>query len=118
MALTFNTKTYNADSYAGNRVGYVGALKTVSIKDDLSLSRSAPSPTANFSGVGKTMARLTRTLALTGAATLTGDAICKIEVSVPVGFASADIDALLNDMGALLSGADFKAHVKTQKINY
>jgi hypothetical protein len=55
---------------------------------------------------------------LTGALTPTGDAIVTIDVAVPVGYAGADVDALLNDMGALLAGADFKTLVKAQKISY
>lgn len=118
MALIFNTKTFNLDTSNGNKVTYIGALKTVSVKDDLSLARVAPKATSLFSGVGRTTAKLTRTLALTGAASASADAICEINVSVPVGFTAADVDALLNDMGAFLSGADFKTHVKSQKINY
>lgn len=116
MALTFNSKTYNPDSYQQNAVGYIGAAKTVSVKDDLSLKRISPKPTTVFSGVGRTDAKLTRTLTLTGSLTPSGEAICDISVSVPVGFASADVDALLNDMGAFLSSAAFKTHVKTQAI--
>jgi hypothetical protein len=39
-------------------------------------------------------------------------------VNVPVGSASADVDALLNDMGAFLASASFKTHVKSQQVNY
>jgi hypothetical protein len=55
---------------------------------------------------------------LTGALTPTVDAIVAIDVSVPVGYAAADVDTLLNDMGAFLASADFKTHVKSQKIAY
>lgn len=118
MALIFNTKTYNADSYQQNRVGYIGAAKTASVKDDLALGRTQPKPSPVFSGVSRTNAKLARTFTLTGALTPVGDAIIEVSVSVPVGYASADVDALLNDMGALVSGADFKTHVKSQKITY
>lgn len=118
MSLTFNTKTYAADLFGSNLVGYNGPAKTVSIKDDLKLGRTIPKPTAVFSGVGRTSAKLTRTLTLTNALTPTGDGIVEISVSMPVGSASADIDAFLNDTGALLSGADFKNHVKKQQISF
>ena len=118
MSLVFNAKTYNADSYQKDSVGLIGAAKTVTIKDDVKLSRTAPKPTSTFSGLGRTEAKLTRTLTLTGALTPTGDAIISINVAVPVGYASADVDALLNDFGAFLSGADFKTHVKSQKISF
>lgn len=118
MSIVFNTKTYSADSYAINSVGYIGAAKTASVKDDLLLSRSAPKPTDTFSGLSRTEAKLTRTFTLTGAKTTAEPAKVRILVEVPVGYASADVDTLLNDVGALLSGADFKTHVKSQKITY
>jgi len=118
MALTINAKTYNADSYNKDSVGYIGSAKTVSVKDDVRLSRTAPKPTATFSGVGRTQAKMTRTLTLTGALSPTGDAICDISVSVPVGYTAADVDTLLNDMGSFLASASFKTHVKSQQISY
>lgn len=118
MSLTFNTKTYTADSYGTNAMGYVGPLKTVSVRDDLSLKRTAPKGTPVFSGVGRSQAKNTRTLALTGALTPTGEAILSIDVSVPVGAASADVDAMLNDLGAFLSSATFKSLVNKQTIAY
>lgn len=118
MPLTFNTKTYTQDSFDINRVGYIGAAKTVSVKDDLVLARQAPKPTPTFSGVGRSDAKLTRTVTLSGALTPSAPAILDIAVSIPVGTAAADVDALLNDMGAFLSSADFKTHVKAQKIAF
>lgn len=118
MALTVNAKTYTADSFQQNQVGYIGASKTVTVKDDIVLKRTQPKATAVFSGVGRTEAKLTRTLTLTGALTPTGDGIVAISVSVPAGFASADVDALLNDFGSFLSSASFKTHVKSQQIAY
>lgn len=118
MSLPINAKTYNADSFQQNQVGYIGSLKTVSVKDDVVLKRTAPKESDTFSGVGRTSAKLTRTLTLTGAKSPTGDAICEISVSVPVGFTAADVDAILNDMGSFLASASFKTHVKSQQVSY
>lgn len=118
MSLTINAKTFTADSFATNSIGYIGVLKTVSIKDDVVLKRTSPKLTDTFSGVGRTSAKMTRTFALTGAKTLASDAICEISVSVPVGYAGADVDALLNDMGSFLASASFKTHVKSQQVNF
>jgi len=118
MSLIINAKTYTADSFLQNAVGYIGTLKTVSVKDDVVLKRTAPKVTEVFSGVGRTSAKSTRTFVLTGAKTLASDAICEISVSVPVGFAGADVDALLNDMGSFLASASFKAHVKSQQVAF
>jgi hypothetical protein len=118
MAFLVNLGTYTADSYQKDQIGYIGAAKTVTVKDDLKLSRTAPKPTTTFSGVGRTSAKLTRTLTLTSALTPTGDAIVDIQVSVPVGYTAANVDTLLNDMGAFLSSASFKSHVKSQQISF
>jgi hypothetical protein len=118
MSLVLNAKTYTADKFGVDAVGYIGAAKTLSVKDDLQLSRVSPKPTTTFSGVSRTQLKMTRTLTLTGALTPTGDSILTIGVSVPVGAASADIDSMLNDFGAWLAGADAKTHVKGPKISY
>jgi hypothetical protein len=118
MSLVFNAKTYNADLFGVDAVGYVGAAKTLSIKDDLQLSRVAPKPTTVFSGVGRTLAKLTRTLNLTGAVTPTGLVICSIGISAPVGAVAADLDSVVNDMAALMALASFKTHVKSQLISF
>lgn len=118
MSISVNTKTYAADSFSSNSVKYIGPLKTVSVKDDYTLSRTAPKKTAVFSGLGRTSAKLTRTFTLTGALSPTGDAIATVDISVPVGYASADVDALLNDVGAFVASATFKTHVKSQQINF
>lgn len=118
MSLSINAKTYTQDGSGLNSYQYIGPSKTVSVKDDVRLARTAPKLTAVFSGIGRTDAKMTRTLTLTGALTPTGDAICEISVNVPVGFASADVDTLLNDMGNFLSSATFKTHVKSQQVGF
>jgi hypothetical protein len=118
MTLSINAKTYTADSYQKDSVGYIGSGKTVSIKDDARLARTAPKPSAAFSGLGRTSAKLSRTLTLTGALTPTGDTIITVDVAVPVGAAGADVDTLLNDMGAFVASASFKTHVKSQQVSY
>jgi hypothetical protein len=118
MSLTVNAGTYAADSYNKDSVSYIGPAKTVSVKDDAKLSRTPPKATASFSGLGRTEAKLTRTLALTGALTPTGDAIITVNVAVPVGYTAANVDTLLDDMGAFVASASMKSHVKTQKISY
>lgn len=118
MSLVFNSKTYTADNFGVDAVGYKGASATLSVKDDLQVSRVPAKPTTTFSGLARTQAKLTRTLTLTGALTPTGQAIVTINLAVPVGAASADIDALCTDMGALLSHADFKLIAKNLKISF
>lgn len=118
MTITVNASTYTADSFQQDIVGYRGPAKTGSVKDDLRLARTAAKPSSVYSGTSRTSAKLTRTLTLTGALTPSGDCICDIQVSVPVGFTGADVDAVLNDMGAYLASASFKTHVKNLQVAY
>ena len=118
MTLSINAKTYTGNAYAPTSVGYNGPTKTASVKDDCRLSQTNPKPTDVFSGLGRTQAKLTRTLTLTGALTTTGDAILTIDVAIPVGFSGTDVDTLLNDMGAFLASATFKTHVKTPQVAF
>jgi hypothetical protein len=118
MSLTINAKTFTPDSFQKDSVGYSGPAHTLSAKDYARLLRAAPKPTTEFSGVGRTSAKLTRTLTLTGALTTSHDGILDVAVSIPVGAASADIDSMLNDMGSFLASASFKTHVKNQQVSY
>lgn len=118
MSLTVNAKAFTADTFLTNAILYYGPAHTLSVKDDIRLAKTAPKPTSTFSGVGRTGAKLTRTLTLTGAATSTGDAILDISVSIPVGAAGADVDSLLNDMGAFLSSASGKLWAKNLQTSF
>lgn len=118
MSLTINAKTFTQDSFTADKVGYRGPGQTVTLSDKLTLSRTAPKRSIEFSGVGRVSAKLTRTLVLTGAATPQHDAIGDVQVSVPVGFLPADVDAFLDDLGAYVSSASFKDQVKKQQIAF
>jgi len=117
MSLTINTKSYAADSVSQHAVVYAGPLNTLSVKDHVLLARVYPKPTATFSGVARTTAKLTRTATLTGALTSTADAIFNVGGSWPVGMASADIDTFCADMGAWIASTEFKDIVKKLIVN-
>lgn len=118
MSLTVNAKTFAADKFGPDSIGYFGPAHTASVKDDIQLARVAAKPTTLFSGVARSSAKLTRTLTLTGSLTPTGEAIVAINISVPVGAAGADVDAMLNDLGSFLSGASAKLVAKNQQISF
>lgn len=118
MTLTVNAKAYNADRVGLDSVGYNGPAHTLSVLDDIQLGRTAPKPVASFSGVGKSSARLARTVTLTGALTPSGQAVISVAISIPVGTAGADVDSLLNDMGSYLSSASAKLHAKNLQITF
>lgn len=118
MALTPGAATFTADSYQKDTVGYVGVLKTNTVKDDIVLRRTSPKPTAVFSGVARSGCKFTRTLTLTGALTPTADIIFDVSVSAPVGASDADLTTVIALFAAMVAEADFATLVKTQKISY
>lgn len=118
MTLTVNAKTFTADSFNTNSVGYTGPAHTLTLSDYMRLARQAAKKTTTSSGVSRTESKLTRTLTLTGALEPTRDGRLTCSVDIPVGAASADIDSMCNDMGAWISSAAFKTHVKGQLINF
>jgi hypothetical protein len=117
MALTVNAKSYTLDVYGSNSASYVGPAHTVSVKDDLRVSRVVAKPTSVFSGVARQAFKLTRTHTLTGALTTTGDSISEMAFSVPIGTPGADIDTICADLGAFIASAAFKTMVKNQVIS-
>lgn len=101
MSLTINTKAYAPDtSPTPDSMRYFGPAKTLTVKDDVTLKRTNAKPSATFSGVTRTETKLVRTLTLTGALSGSGDAIFQLTTSVPVGAATADVEAMLDDLAA------------------
>lgn len=98
MSITLNTLVYNQDSFATpDKVIYNGPAHTFTMKDVLALSRTAPKKTATFAGVARAEAKRTKTVTLADGTT--ADAIVTFSVSLPVGMAQADADALRDDIG-------------------
>ncbi|DAD50849.1 coat protein [ssRNA phage SRR5466727_6] len=118
MTLAINAKTYTADSFNKDSVGYAGPNHTVTVSDYAKLARTAPKKTSQSSGVGRTLAKLTRTATLTGALEPTRDMIGEVNFTLPVGAAGADVDTMLNDLGAFVASATFKTHVKSQLVSF
>lgn len=119
MTITINTKAYEQDVAASpNQMPYTGPGNTLSIKDRLDLYRTPPKASAAYSGVGRSRVKLTRTLALTGALTSTGDAIGDINLSFPVGASATDIDTFVTDLAAAISQAWAKSLAKNLDITH
>lgn len=116
MALTINAKAYALDSQSSaNAVVYAGPLKTFGVKDDCVLARTFPKPTATYAGKSRTEAKLTRTLTLADGKK--DDAIFSLSTSVPVGAATADVEAMLDDLAAWLATAAASDLVQKLKVN-
>jgi hypothetical protein len=118
MSITIDSEVYTGNNYTRDSITYVGPNKSATKKDDLRLAAAAAKATASFSGVGRSEATLTRTLALTGAVTPLGDSLIKMSISVPVGAADADVEELCDDAAAFLSSATGKSLAKALKIAY
>lgn len=118
MSITINTKAYTANKYNGNSVGYFGPNNSALSQDKVFMSATDTKGNAAYSGDIRATVRFFRTVALTGALTPAGEAYVDVPVKIPKGAAGADIDALLNDVGAFLSSADGKTFVKSQKTSW
>lgn len=117
MSLTVNAKSYVRDGLTQNYGLYTGPLKTMTVKDDIKVSRIKPTPVSTSSGVATSALKLTRTLTLTGAIEPARDSITDISQRIPVGASSADIDAICNDLGAYIASAEYKTIVKAGRID-
>lgn len=97
MAITLNTLVYNQDTFvSNNKVLYTGPSNTFSVKDQLSLARTAAKPTSTFAGVARSEIKRTKTVTL--ADSTTAEAIVTLSFALPVGMVEADADSLVNDV--------------------
>lgn len=117
MALTINTRSYVQDRIQSDRVDYAGPANTLSVKDQVSLSRVYPKKTGTFAGVAKGRFKFVKTFVINATTGETADTIFEISSSVPVGTASADVDGILADIAAWINTADSKSLYKALDIN-
>lgn len=105
MAITLNTLSYNQDAFVTpNKLKYVGPDSTFSVKDEITLGRTAPKPTPTFAGVARSEVKRVKTVTLANGST--ADAIVTLLTSLPVGMAQADAEALIDDVGDFAITAD------------
>mgnify|MGYP001140973330 CR=1 FL=1 len=112
--MQFNSKTYKLDSSTANSATYRGPGQTLSIRDQLQLSRQRIKTSAAYSGTSRGNATLTRTVPLTGALTPTGVASLSVDPALPVGMADADQDALIADFRGFVASSEFATWVKSR----
>lgn len=117
MTITVNTKSYVADvSPNANTTVYRGPAATFGVKDQLVLSRTAPKATAEYPGNARARIKFARTLQYNATTGETADAIIEVNVSIPVGVATASIDSLRDDMGDLLIASVADEIIRLHKI--
>lgn len=114
MSMTINAVSWTQDTFESpNKVRYTSPAHTFSVKDLITLARTAPKPTADFAGVARAEMKRTKTVTLADGSK--ADAIITISCSLPVGISATDADALRDDVGdwaleGSYSGALFKNH--------
>lgn len=119
MSLTVNTRTYNANRVNPDTVEYVGASNTLSVKDTVTLKRTAPKVGVT-TPVARATARITRTVVKNSTTGETGDLIFDVNLSCPTGpsMTQTMIDDRLADLAAWLNTADSKSLFGSLKINF
>lgn len=116
MSLTINAKTYDFDTFRSSDIArYNGPNHTLSVKDYVDAKRTSPKPTATFAGQGKASLKLTRTV--TDGTDPVGDGLCEIAVSFPVGGASAELDAFIDDLAVWLATTSAKDLLEDHDIH-
>lgn len=103
MTITVNTKAYSEDAQINqNAVRYAGPNQTFAVTDRIDLKRTPPKVTSQSQGVAKSSLKTSRSF-LVGTEYKT--VIIESNVSIPVGVAAADAQAVLDDHEALIGGA-------------
>jgi len=104
MSITLNTIVFTGDVYPSpEKYQYLASNHTFSSTNKLTLARTAPKATATFAGVARSEVKRTKTVTL--ADSTTADAIVTVNMSLPVGMAEADADAIVNDVADFLLAA-------------
>jgi hypothetical protein len=116
MSLTVNAKSYDFDtSRSPDSVRYNGPSNTFSVKDYIDAWRKAPIATSLTDGKGRAFAKLTRTV--TDGTDDVGDVILKVEISAPVGAATAELEACITDVATWLATSSADDMLLSHDIN-
>lgn len=116
MALIIATKTYNFDNNpTPDSARYTGPAQTATVKDLVTLKRTAPKATKDFGGVARSGVKTVKSVVIAG---VTRDLIAETFFSYPVGADGATITALRVDHASMLSSAQATTLVDAAKISY
>lgn len=116
MAITLNTKSYVMDRFVTkDKARYTGPAHTYSIEDTVTLGSQPISAASNgYNPVARTSVRTAKSVTVNG---IIQPIVFETFVSVPVGTASADVDAVRDDHGDFLISANGQALVNALDIN-
>lgn len=116
MSLTVDLDTYERDTERSpNHVRYTGPNADLSTKDQVDLKRTPPKPTATYAGQARSSFKLTRTM--TDGTDPVGDGLIEISTSFPVGSATAEQAAMIDDAAAFAATAQADDLFSKQDIN-
>lgn len=113
MPLIINTRSYTVDNVAAQAVTYRDPSATALLPSSFRLARTDPKPTANFPGVSKAEAKVTKRVAVNGA---TWPALLYTGSSIPAGIEEADLDLLIADYRSYVASTAFAELIKGGKI--
>jgi cysteine synthase len=116
MAIVINTKSYDLASANGSSTVYRGPAATFAVKDQLAFKVTPPKATATFAGMARSSQKTTRTFVQSDGTT--AEAIVETITSIPAKSAEADVDSLIADHGALITGSTGKAVVWKHDTNH
>lgn len=118
MSLTINTKTYSNEPDRGpDSTRYSGPSHTLTASDYADLHRTHPKKTASSLGKGKASFKITRSMT-DGTVQLEMPGIITATSSLPVGFADAEADALIDDFVSWLGTVEAKALFKNLDVTH
>lgn len=116
---TINTRTYNQDAITENSIRYAGPAHTFSQNDLVQTARVYPRVGRNGDlGVARPEVKLTKSVVVNATTGERKDMILRLNGSIPVGTAAADIDAGLADLGAIAVSTDGKDLFKKLDITF
>lgn len=117
MSLTLSAKTYDNDVARGtDSYRYLGPSHTSSFRDMVDLYRTAAPSVDNGTAKSKARAKLSRS-ATDGTDQLATDIIFDCNMSIPEGAATAEIDAVIDELVAFMGTSAFKDLVKGHIVN-
>lgn len=116
MSFVVNTKTYNEDAQLSpNAVRYAGPNQTFAATDLFDLKRTPPKTTAVSAGVARSSIKLSRSELVN---TVKQTVIGELNMSAPVGVASATVQGVLTDLCDLGKSATGTAVVISHDLKH
>nr|URG15282.1 MAG: coat protein [Leviviridae sp.] len=116
MSLTISTKTYVVDRVQPDTVRYAGPANTPTVKDFVILGRTAAKGGSGIQ-VARFWHKTQKTVVVNATTGEMQQSSGNLELVLPIGMASADVDTLLADIASFLTSTAGKDAIKKAAIN-